>query len=131
MYPPLNFKKHGVTLTEVMVALSFITIAIFGLLSVNLYAAKGQSASKERQMATVLAVSEMEDAERELRHEFTTNIDKLKTPSTFRPDFEISRTATLVGGRPDLKRIDINIYWEDKNGPQTHNLWTYFYDRSR
>jgi prepilin-type N-terminal cleavage/methylation domain-containing protein len=129
MSPQPNSK--GFTLTEVMVALAFLTIAIFGLVSSKIYAARAQQVTKERQAANVLAISELEAKERILRHDFTTKVALPRGPVPGNPDFEKEVLESNAEGRADLRRVEVILYWEDKNGPQRHSLWTYFYDRSR
>ena len=128
---PSSSPGRGFTLVEVMVSLVFLTIAIFGLVSANIYAARAHQVSKERQAANVLAVSQLESCERLLRHDFNESVELVRHSFPSNPDFEREVLVSSVGTRTDLKRVDVNIYWNDKNGAQNENLWTYFYDRSR
>lgn len=116
-----------------MIALLFLTIGIFGLVSVHIYAAKAQSVSAERQIASVLAVSELQAAERKLRHDFNERVPVSisRAQLATNPQFEREVLVEPVSGYTTLKRVEVKLYWEDKGGPKVHQTWTYVYDRSR
>jgi Tfp pilus assembly protein PilX len=131
--PPSSRQSEGFTLAEVMIALLFLTVAIFGLISVHIYAARAQSVSEERQVASVLAVSELQAAERKLRHDFNERVPVTikRARLATNPEFEREVLVQPVVGYSTLKRVEVNLYWQDQNGPKQHQIWTYIYDRSR
>lgn len=120
------------TMAEVMIALAVLTIAVFGLIGARSYALRARSVSVERRQAVMLAATALEDAERTLRHEFSRDVTWGPAPHSQAPQYEmeISQDANYDSSAK-LKRVEVRMSWKDRNGSQSHKVWTVMYDRSR
>lgn len=134
MFRPWTSKARGpkgLTLAEVMVALMILTVAIFGLIGARLYALRARSVTVERRAAVVLAAAALEEAERSLRHDFKFPVAMPRAAHPTEPRFEMEVLSQPHASMATLKRVEVAMYWRDRNGAQQHKVWTWVYDRAR
>jgi type II secretory pathway component PulJ len=104
---------------EMMFALLILSIVILGLVSVLGAVLRNQSEGRAYDQVSIATNAIFADAGLALSEDF----EKSLIPDTFRPgrqpmeslkevSFEVSETRE----RDDLKRVDIVVYWKDKNG---------------
>ncbi|MBI3929186.1 MAG: prepilin-type N-terminal cleavage/methylation domain-containing protein [Armatimonadetes bacterium] len=113
-------RRHGFSLVEVMAALVVLSTAILALVSVQIMALRTDPKSRERHTASLQAETTLAGVRQELWEDFDRSVVQPRHRLDDR--FELEVAETLEG--PDLKRIDITVYWTDVHGEQVYRLWT-------
>lgn len=109
-----------------MVALVLITIAVLGLVSVHIYSARAAQGNRERHTASLLAASRLHLLEEAVRQDFSVSVAAPRAPDPDQPAYEVEVLESLP--EPTLKRVEVRIFWNSKQGPQQYSLWTLFYN---
>ncbi len=118
-------RRRGFNLAEVMVSLLLITIAVLGLVSVHIYSARAAQGNRGRHTASLLAASRLHALEEAVRQDFAVSVAAAKAPDPDQPDYQVEVLETLP--EPTLKRVEVRVSWDSKEGPQRYDLWTLFY----
>lgn len=124
--------RRGFNLTETLVAMMVLAIAIFGVVSVNAYTLRATKANKNRQIANMIACTQMALVESVLKINFHTPEGNINTPrlrSNQFPDFTFvvedlgyeDPTQTLRGART-------RVFWDEEGVDRTYVLETTFYN---
>ena len=114
------------TLVEVLISIVLILVPLLALISAQIYLSKAGAKDEMRVTAAHLAASRLGSIEQQLRTSFAASQAANRAPHASHPDFEIEVQEALT--RPDLKRIEVFVYWDDPNGAQSYSAWTYFVD---
>ena len=129
---PSASSRRGFNLAEVMVAMVFLTLAIFAVMSVNVYTTRASQGNRNRQIANVLAATELSLAESVLRVNFhipkeninTKRMTSLKYP-TF--DFVVEDLGYEDPGQ-NLRGIRSRVFWMEDGVQRSYELSTTIYN---
>jgi hypothetical protein len=121
------------SLAEVLVAMFFLTIAIFAVISVNTYAAKASRANHNREVANQLAVSQMSLVASILKVDFHCPPESIQTPliqSTMYPNFKfvVDDFDYEDPNTRSLRPIRVRVFWDEEGSPRNYALSTTFYN---
>ncbi len=124
--------SEGFTLTETMVAMVVLTLALFAVISVNAYTLTATQGNQNRQIANQLACSQMALAESLLKINFHAPPFDINTPrmtSTQFPTFDyvVEDLGYEDTGRT-LRAIRIRVFWQEKGVPRDYALASTFYN---
>lgn len=124
--------KRGFNLAEVMVGMIFLTIAIFAVMSVNVYTTRASQGNRNRQTANILAATELSMAESILRVSFhipAANINTPRLTSTKYPifDFVVEDLGYEDPGQ-NLRGIRTRVFWMEDGVQRTYELSTTVYN---
>lgn len=118
--------RRGLNLAEVMVSLLLISIAVLGLVSVHLYSARAAQGNRSRHTASVLAASTMHQTEERVRQDFSVSVASPRQAHPEAAGYEYEILETLP--EPTLKRVEVRVFWQTREGAQQYAIWTMFYD---
>jgi hypothetical protein len=133
-------KKHqhrrsarAYSLAEVLVAMFFLIISIFAVISVNTYAAKASRANHNREVANQLAVSQMSVVGSILKVDFHCPPANIETPliqSTMYPNFRfvVEDFDYEDPNTRSLRPIRVRVFWDEEGSPRNYELTTTFYN---
>lgn len=129
---PSASSKRGFNLAEVMVAMVFLTLAIFAVMSVNVYTTRASQGNRNRQIANVLAATELSLAESVLRVNFhipADNINTKRMTSTKYPtfDFVVEDLGYEDPGK-NLRGIRSRVFWMEDGVQRSYELSTTIYN---
>ncbi|MGE0492326.1 MAG: prepilin-type N-terminal cleavage/methylation domain-containing protein [Vulcanimicrobiota bacterium] len=113
--------ERAFTLAEVLVAMAVLSIALLGTLSMQTFALSTQSKSTQRHTASLVASTVLSEVEQSLKDDFETSTGRPRAASTT-PGFEVE-VAEVVED-PDLKRVEVRVFWTDDQAEQNYRLWT-------
>ena len=132
MFLPANSKRRGFNLAETMVAMVFLTIAIFGVMSVNQYTLRASQGNRNRQIANMLASTELTIAEAVLKVDFHTPavaINTVRLRSTQYPSFDfLVEDLGYEDPGQNLRGIRTRVFWNENGVSRTYELATTFYN---
>lgn len=118
----------GFTLAEVMVALVLLSIAAFGLVSVQIYALGAMEGNRQQATASVIAASEMARIESgRARGERAAVRARAPVPGQDGFDMEVREEPETT--QPGLQRVEVDVFWSDGKIDHHYLLWTWFYTR--
>ena len=106
-----------------MIAVGILAIALLALISILTFSLRAQSKGSKRHTASLLGASMLNQA----GHDLLVNFDQTVVPAT-PPPFSIPNQPEFKGEiketleNPDLKKIEVRIFWADQNGAQTETL---------
>ncbi|MEW6279108.1 MAG: prepilin-type N-terminal cleavage/methylation domain-containing protein [Candidatus Eremiobacterota bacterium] len=118
--------RRGFTLAEIMVCLVLLTIAVLGLIAVQIYSLRAGQGNRERHTASVLASAALGRIEEQVRQDFSSSVAQPRRPHPEAAGYEMQVLETLPD--VDLKRVEVHIFWRGKDGWHDYSLWTIFYD---
>lgn len=111
------------TLAEVMAGLLFLTIAVFGLVGAYVFTLRAQTKSEKFETAARLARTSLNQVEAGLTANFDdASLARTRSPLAGEPGYELA-VALTPQPDPDLKRVDLAIYWNDAQGPHDYSVW--------
>ena len=120
-------KPLGFNLAEVLVALLFLTLALFALISVNIYSMRAAQGNRGRQLANLVATTELGEVEAHLKVDFHQPIAQSVQAS---PQFPGYRYAIQDLGYENpthsLRRVQVVVQWDEK-GARSYELAATFY----
>ncbi len=116
--------RRAFTLTEVMFCILLAVLGVLAFLSVVSYSLRARNKTSQRHEASVMATSFLNQAELDNWKDFSQSSARPRQPVPGHPGFEYAVTDQTE--MPDLKRVDVLIYWQDKQGLQEYRLWTKF-----
>ncbi|MEW6284497.1 MAG: hypothetical protein AB1758_38135, partial [Candidatus Eremiobacterota bacterium] len=95
--------------------------------SVLSYSIRARGKSTQRHQASLIATSLMNDAELASWKDFSLPLARARAPVAGHPEFE-ALVAEQMEDPPDntLKRVEVHVFWTDKQGKQEYILWTKF-----
>jgi len=135
MFPLANFRpnaRKGFNLAEVMVAMVFLTIAIFAVMSVNVYTTRASQGNRNRQIANILASTELSMAESVLRVNFHIPPPNINTPrmtSTKYPEFDfVVEDLGYEDPGQNLRGIRSRVFWQEDGVQRSYELSTTVYN---
>lgn len=135
MFQPANSKfsaRRGFNLAEVMVAMVFLTIATFAVMSVNVYTTRASRGNRSRQIANTLASTELSMAESLLRVNFhipAANINTPRMTSGKYPEFDfVVEDLGYEDPGKNLRGIRSRVFWQEDGVQRTYELSTTVYN---
>jgi len=97
-----------------MVFLGLVAAALFALIAAQFYAVKASQGSRQRQVASTLAFSYLNQAEGVLRRDFYLNQSIPLTPLPKTQGFSVALSDTYASdGLDNLKHLRCSIYWNE------------------
>lgn len=115
--------ERAFTLAEVLVAMAVLSIALLGTLSMQTFALSTQSKSTQRHTASLVASTVLSEVEQSLKEDFDTDTTRVRAASAT-PGFEVEVAEAVED--PDLKRVEVRVFWIDDQAAQSYRLWTRF-----
>lgn len=119
-------QPRALTISEVIVAVAICAIAVFALVSLQVASLRWKSKSGMQQRASLLASSLLDESVSKLRIKFTDDVNQPIQPVADEEPFKSSITVTEEA--PQLKKVEVVIYWTDRNGEQKYRLVTRVYN---
>ncbi|MGE0492342.1 MAG: prepilin-type N-terminal cleavage/methylation domain-containing protein [Vulcanimicrobiota bacterium] len=105
--------KRGFTLSEVMVAIMLISIALLALVSMQAHTLRSEGMTQQRHQASVIAGSYLAQAEASLESDFDRDVSKPRQTADD-PDFEVEVNQQPL--EPDLQAVTVRVLWREKQG---------------
>ncbi|MGE0488705.1 MAG: hypothetical protein AB7S38_05790 [Vulcanimicrobiota bacterium] len=115
--------KAAFALAEVMAALLVVSIALFALIALQIYALRSQQGASERHTASVLASSLIDEAINTLETDFAADVDQARQAASV-TGFEYERTAEPDPASALLKQLEVIVYWTDRDGEHHYTVST-------
>jgi hypothetical protein len=115
-------RSSGLSLAELILALLLTLIAVLGLVGVVSYSLRAQAKSSTSHIASVIASNLMEDAQGTCWDNFSAPLTAARQVVPSHPGYEFAIAENLENA--DLKRVEISIYWNDREGARQFDLWT-------
>jgi Tfp pilus assembly protein PilV len=120
-------RKHGraFTLAEIMVSLLFLSIALLGLVSAQIYSLRASGGNRSRHTASVIAHNMLNEKEEALRKDFSTSVAQSRSAVEGQEGFQ----CAIIEESPaaDFKKITVIIYWKESQENHEYSIWTYIY----
>jgi hypothetical protein len=125
--------ERGISLGETLVAMAILVIAVFAALSVNTYCLRAAQGNRNRQIANMLASTEMALVESVLKVNFHAPDSDILTPkirSSQYPNFTflVDDVYYEDPGFENLRHVRVRVFWEEKGVDRQYALSTTFYD---
>ncbi|MCA9797054.1 MAG: prepilin-type N-terminal cleavage/methylation domain-containing protein [Candidatus Eremiobacteraeota bacterium] len=115
--------RRGFSLLEVLLVIFVISVPLLALIASQMFGLRASSKSQERQTATIIAASLLEEAERELSGTFVSgSLNRPRQTVDDFPDYEYEMSEENVGA--GLRRVAVTVFWSDRQGPQQLQLVT-------
>lgn len=111
-------------------ALVLLSIAALGLVSVQIYALGAMEGNRLQQTASVIAASEMARIESRLLRG-RTSAARARALVAGQEGFEMEVRDVPEASQPELRRIEVEVFWIDDKKSHSYLLWTWIYERSR
>lgn len=115
-----------------MVAMVFLTLAIFAVLSVNTYTVRASQGNRNRQTANLLASAQLATAESLLKINFHIPASDINTPrlsSTQYPGFDfVVEDLGYEDAAQNLRAIRSRVFWTEDGVQRSYELSTTLYD---
>lgn len=125
-------RNRGISLGETLVALVILTIAVFAALSVNTYCLKAAQGNRNRQIANILASTEMALVEYVLKVNFHAPDSDVMTPrirSNQYPNFDfLVDDVKYEDAGQNLRHVRVRVFWDEKGVEREYALATTFYN---
>lgn len=127
MFRSLKSKSFGFNLAEVLVAILFLTLALFALISVNVYSLRATQSNRGRQLANLIATTELGEVEARLKVDFHRAVAAPVHPSSQFAGYRLEvRDLGYENAARSLRRVQVLVYWEEK-GARSYDLAATFY----
>jgi len=109
-----------------MVAMVFLSIALLGLVSVQIYSLRATGGNKQRHSASIIASSLMNEKEEALRKDFATSVAqaRITVPDQDLYQYEVVEETSA----PSLKKITVTVSWKEGDKTLDYSVWTYVFD---
>ena len=124
--------RRGLSLSEVIVAVGICTIAVFALVSLQVASLRWKSKSGRQQEASLLASSALDETVSRLRLNFKdTGLNQSLHPLSggfFRQRVQVTNDGTEADPDAVIKKVEVIIYWNDRQGEQHYRLVTRVYN---
>lgn len=115
--------KAAFALAEVMAALLVVSIALFALIALQIYALRSQQGASERHTASVLASSLIDEAINSLETDFDVDVTQARQASSV-AGFDYERNAEPDPASALLKQVEVIVYWTDRDGEHRYTVST-------
>ncbi|MFN8612951.1 MAG: hypothetical protein U0931_35760 [Vulcanimicrobiota bacterium] len=126
-----NRSRAGFSLSEVMVATVFLSLAAFAILSINVYTLQATRGNRNREMANRLAASQLSVAEAVLRinfHASPTSINTDRLGSEQYQGFEfLVEDLGYENAQKDLRSVRCRVFWNESGAARAYQLETTLY----
>lgn len=111
----------------------FITIAIFAVISVNAYTMRATHGNKSRQVANIIAATQLSLVESVLKVDFHAPTTSIATPlmnSTQFPTYQfvVEDLGYEDAGTQMLRGVRTRVFWTEGGMPKSYELATTFYN---
>ncbi len=131
-----TFNKQGVTLSEILVAISLLALSLLALVGLQISVLKGRQKSAVNVHASKVAATIMIDIESRLSSNIETEVSQARidvptemlAENPYKFQYEVTES---FDGPPEqgLKDVAVTVYWIDKNGEQQRTLWSKFIEQ--
>jgi len=115
-----------------MVAMVFMTLSIFAVISVNAYTLKATRGNRNRQIANQLASSQLALAESVLKIDFHTPKDNIQTYVLKSDEYPTFTFQVDDLGYEDttqtLRGVQTTVYWYENGEKKSYELSTTYYN---
>lgn len=115
-----------------MAAMLFLTIALFGLMGVNVYTSHATLSNRNRQIANLVASNQLAVADSILRVNFHISSDHINTPrmtSVQYPQFDfVLEDLGFEDAGQRLRGVRSRVFWTEDGMVRSYALATTFYD---
>ncbi|GMU53375.1 MAG: hypothetical protein AMXMBFR33_25210 [Candidatus Xenobia bacterium] len=118
-------RSGGFSLTEVMVGLLFLTIAVFGVIAAYFITLRAEAKDDGLYTAVLVAQTELNRVEMQLKANFSQNVAHPPVPVPGHPGYQVA-VAQQPGPDPELTRVEAQVTWSDRQGPHRYDAWVYF-----
>lgn len=119
--------RRGFTLVEVLTAVGLIAIGLLGLVGVRLYALRVASEAPHQQTASLIAETQLTQAEEKLRQGQSLNqVRVAATRHAQHPLFEYEVQAALDSTLSNLVLLDVEVRWQDQGRERLFRLHSRF-----
>lgn len=128
----LHSASKGVSLGETLIACVILAIAMFAALSVQSYCLKAAQGNRQRQIANMIASTQLGFAESILKVNFHVPDSDLMTPrlqSLQYPDFTYAiDDVKYEDPGKTLRHVRVRVFWNEKGVDREYALATTFYN---
>lgn len=119
-------RLRALTLSEVVVAISIMSVAVLALLSLQVASLRWKRQSLASQQASLLATSLLNESVSRLRLNFAETVSRAPEASGVE-GFE--QSVAVEEEQPGaLKRLEVVVTWKTERGPQRVRLVTWVYN---
>ncbi|MBI3926122.1 MAG: prepilin-type N-terminal cleavage/methylation domain-containing protein [Armatimonadetes bacterium] len=124
--------RRGFTFAEIMVCLLLLSIAVLGLVSVQIFSFKATVQNEKQHIASLIARTVMAEAEHKLDLYF--NDATLSTGAAVpAPGHDGFNYAVLAPPELDddddgLRQVEVTVMWQDAGGEHRYRIETLLYD---
>lgn len=124
-------KISGLSLTEVMIAMVVIALAVLSMLSSQAFGFRALAVDPVRQKASEVTNRALTRAELALRDDFSQSVIRSPEPDSIYPDYTVGVTEVVEDPPQNLlKRVTVTTTWQGKKGEEKFELWTVFVDET-
>lgn len=111
----------------------FITIAVFAIVSVNAYTMRASHGNRSRQIANIIACTQLSMVEAVLKVDFHAPTTSVATPLLDSTQFPTYQFIVEDLGYEDpstemLRGVRTRVFWTEGGVPKTYELATTFYN---
>lgn len=128
MFRWVSSKRRGFNLCEVMVAMTFLSVAAFAILSVNVYTLHAAQGNRNREIANRLAATELGLAEAVLRINFQASPASITTDrisSSQYPGFDfVVEDLGFEDAEHNLRGVRCRVFWNESGVVRSYQLAT-------
>ncbi|MDQ7825191.1 MAG: prepilin-type N-terminal cleavage/methylation domain-containing protein [Candidatus Eremiobacteraeota bacterium] len=118
-------RQRAFTLAEIMVSLLFLSIALLGLVSSQIYSLRASGGNRGRHYASLLAGRIMNEKKEVAKTDFSKALQQDTTPVAGEEGYSYRVIEELKSS--DFKKITVTVYWREDSLVCEYSLWTYFY----
>jgi len=109
-----------------MVAMVFLSIALLGLVSVQIYSLRATGGNRQRHVASIIASSVMNEKEEALRKNFSDPVGQARMEVPGQEGYHYEVTEELCA--PSLKKVTVTVSWKERERTVEYSVWTYIFD---
>lgn len=113
---------------EVMVAVGILAASLLALISILTFSFRAQIKSEKAHTASLIAKSLLNEAAHLLDENFDRSVLTPELPGSvlqeYQPGSEYKVRLQLEAETANLKRVEVEVVWEDQNGDQTETTMT-------
>jgi hypothetical protein len=115
-----------------MIAMLVLVVAIFAIISVNTYTLRAAQGNRSRQVANMIAATELSLAESVLKVNFhapASAINTVRMTSTRYPEFDfVVEDLGYEDPGKKLRGVRCRVFWGENGVDRSYSLATTFYD---
>ncbi|MEW6278052.1 MAG: hypothetical protein AB1758_05470 [Candidatus Eremiobacterota bacterium] len=115
--------ERAFSIPEVVLCLGLVSLSLLALIGSMIYGLRANQDAGGSHLAGVAASSLLNQARQSLRKDFSRSVASPRRPLPAYPGLEYQLVErTEPGGR--LKRLEVTVYWKDRQGPRELRVWT-------